>query len=715
TPSATATPAGPIPRLQPSGVSQAATPAGGNPTSASQAPATTGAKSAAAGTPTTKAPAPGQSRTMTQAIGKIEKTPAAPARTTPPGAPPGSKPTATPVGGVPAVNASSAVTPVGGVPASGAKPTATSVGGAPAKAAAPLFGGGAAKPAAPLFGGGPAKPAASSVGGAPAKPTATSVGGAPAPAAAPAGAGTPVSTKTPTGGVPAVSTKMTQAIGAIERIPAVATKPVDSKAETAGWSLPDDFDDVAAQEWKTSPAKAGAPKAGAGTPTPAAGAARPAAASAKPAGPSTPAAGTPKPAVGTTTPAAAIAKQAATRSPSTSFAPEPTDSSSEWLDATVSGAQLALRADEPPDLSVPVDLRGGAPSFTPIAVAAPVLPTVAPAQPEPSNAFRDEPTAPLTAAQNAAIAAEPIVAAIRQQAAPTGPMPFVTQSSVQPHSQPVHAPPMQAPLVAKQPATATPVAPQPAPAHPAAFQAPAPKQQLFDGSRMQRDVATDAHRAIPGSKKPPLLLIGGGVGALALIIFIVMMMRGKDEPKVADAPNKPTPDRVEPVVQPPLPDVVAAVTPDAAEPPPPDDITPVTPKTNPKPNPTGTGKTTNAATPKNPKNPRLRPTKTVPIETVRSELFPRTEADGAKAAKARAAYTTGNQKLFAGDANGAIVAYRQVIALGSASGYRGLGLAYAQQGDTANAVAAFKKYVQMSPTAKDVPLIKKRIAALQGK
>ena len=32
-----------------------------------------------------------------------------------------------------------------------------------------------------------------------------------------------------------------------------------------------------------------------------------------------------------------------------------------------------------------------------------------------------------------------------------------------------------------------------------------------------------------------------------------------------------------------------------------------------------------------------------------------------------------------------------------------------------NAIAAFKKYVQMSPTAKDVALIKKRIAALQGK
>ena len=53
--------------------------------------------------------------------------------------------------------------------------------------------------------------------------------------------------------------------------------------------------------------------------------------------------------------------------------------------------------------------------------------------------------------------------------------------------------------------------------------------------------------------------------------------------------------------------------------------------------------------------------------------------------------------------------------MGSSSGYRGLGLAYAQQGDTKNAIAAFKKYLQMSPSAKDAGLIKKRISALQGK
>ena len=133
-------------------------------------------------------------------------------------------------------------------------------------------------------------------------------------------------------------------------------------------------------------------------------------------------------------------------------------------------------------------------------------------------------------------------------------------------------------------------------------------------------------------------------------------------------------------------------------------------RTNPNTNP-------RTGNPKNPKNPKIRGTQITPAETGKGTGGPTPPGGdaGDKSDTARAAYATGNQKLFAGDPNGAIVAYRQVIAMGSASGYRGLGLAYAQQGDKQNAIAAFKKYVQMSPTAKDVGLIKKRIAALQGK
>jgi regulator of sirC expression with transglutaminase-like and TPR domain len=48
-------------------------------------------------------------------------------------------------------------------------------------------------------------------------------------------------------------------------------------------------------------------------------------------------------------------------------------------------------------------------------------------------------------------------------------------------------------------------------------------------------------------------------------------------------------------------------------------------------------------------------------------------------------------------------------------GYRGLGLAYAQAGDSARALSALRTYVTAVPNARDAALIRKRIARLQGK
>lgn len=89
--------------------------------------------------------------------------------------------------------------------------------------------------------------------------------------------------------------------------------------------------------------------------------------------------------------------------------------------------------------------------------------------------------------------------------------------------------------------------------------------------------------------------------------------------------------------------------------------------------------------------------------------------DSASIASARNAYLSGNRRLFAGDAEGAIRLYRQALAIypGYVAGYRGLGLAYAQKGDKANALRAFRTYIRAVPAAKDVPLIRKRVAALQ--
>jgi hypothetical protein len=94
---------------------------------------------------------------------------------------------------------------------------------------------------------------------------------------------------------------------------------------------------------------------------------------------------------------------------------------------------------------------------------------------------------------------------------------------------------------------------------------------------------------------------------------------------------------------------------------------------------------------------------------------PSPEEDSAAVARAREAYASGNKRLFAGDATGAVKAYQQSLQFypGYVAGYRGLGLAYAQQGDKMRAMQAFRTYLSSVPGAKDAPLIKKRLATLQ--
>jgi hypothetical protein len=93
------------------------------------------------------------------------------------------------------------------------------------------------------------------------------------------------------------------------------------------------------------------------------------------------------------------------------------------------------------------------------------------------------------------------------------------------------------------------------------------------------------------------------------------------------------------------------------------------------------------------------------------------QADQAAVAKARQSYAAGNQRLFAGDADGAIRNYKQALSYYPAyvAGYRGLGLAYAQQGDKPAALKALHTYLSSVPSAKDAVIIKKRIATLQSK
>jgi tetratricopeptide (TPR) repeat protein len=111
-----------------------------------------------------------------------------------------------------------------------------------------------------------------------------------------------------------------------------------------------------------------------------------------------------------------------------------------------------------------------------------------------------------------------------------------------------------------------------------------------------------------------------------------------------------------------------------------------------------------------------RPVRHPPSPETRRELVALSTDDEPAVEQARAAYATGNESLFAGDFDAAIESYRQAIGFAPsyAAGHRGLGLAYAEQGDTAAALKAFRTYLSLAPHAKDVALIKRRIAGLQA-
>jgi Tfp pilus assembly protein PilF len=81
---------------------------------------------------------------------------------------------------------------------------------------------------------------------------------------------------------------------------------------------------------------------------------------------------------------------------------------------------------------------------------------------------------------------------------------------------------------------------------------------------------------------------------------------------------------------------------------------------------------------------------------------------------ARASYERGNQRLLSGDTAAAISAYEEAVrsAPSSPSGYRGLGLAYEKEGKIAEAVGAFRKYLELAPSSTDRDLVGRRMRHL---
>jgi len=89
-------------------------------------------------------------------------------------------------------------------------------------------------------------------------------------------------------------------------------------------------------------------------------------------------------------------------------------------------------------------------------------------------------------------------------------------------------------------------------------------------------------------------------------------------------------------------------------------------------------------------------------------------APSTDASDPRPHYERGNALLFAGDGKGAIAAYREAVKLAPSDpiGFRGLGLAYEQQGETAAAIRALRRYQKLAPSAPDHAIIDRRIERL---
>jgi hypothetical protein len=248
--------------------------------------------------------------------------------------------------------------------------------------------------------------------------------------------------------------------------------------------------------------------------------------------------------------------------------------------------------------------------------------------------------------------------------------------------------------------------------------APAPQPDIAPPLPTPNAAVLEPAPRSPKNKRN-LVFAGIGAGALALLvgIFAVATHGSAPPPKPAPTPSvapppdpAPAPEAAKPPAAPPSPPPAAEAAPPepaqaAADPEP----TPAAERAAPAPH--GPRKTLGGKKVVLEYDPKpTSPEPPAPSEPVPAGEDPRTLA------RAREAYHKGNLKLFAGDSEGALALYQEAIKIypGYVAGYRGLGLAYAEKGNSAEALSAFKKYVATVPNARDVPLIRKRMEHLEA-
>lgn len=110
--------------------------------------------------------------------------------------------------------------------------------------------------------------------------------------------------------------------------------------------------------------------------------------------------------------------------------------------------------------------------------------------------------------------------------------------------------------------------------------------------------------------------------------------------------------------------------------------------------------------------PKTRPT---PAPAPKLKAKPATGPAAERAAASREFFRQGLQQLMQGNASGAVVQFNRALEKNPryAQAYRGMGLAYQKLGRKTMARAAFRRYLILSPKARDAEAIRKRIEMLQ--
>jgi hypothetical protein len=225
----------------------------------------------------------------------------------------------------------------------------------------------------------------------------------------------------------------------------------------------------------------------------------------------------------------------------------------------------------------------------------------------------------------------------------------------------------------------------------------------------------------PVQRRRGLAIIGVGMGLAIVALFVVgvkIVGSRKTNPPVAPAevaspaaestPPAPIVEAVQPPPAPQPPPPRAAKAPPARSPPPVAVAKqpPVVPAAKPIVEKRGSSRHRTKAHHR--REPRGRKVALQAPAAKRSPPPPPEHADP------RPPYERGNALLFAGDGKGAISAYREAVksAPSDPIGFRGLGLAYEQQGETASAIRALRRYLKLAPNAADREIISRRIDRL---